>query len=452
MIPGSSLGGENSGPEGKSQKGDTGMAASVLVVDDRPEELQILKTVLASLGQRIVTCSSGQEALRLAFSEEFAVILLDARMPEMDGFETARYLRSRPKTRHTPIIFVTGLDETRENIQRGYSVGAVDCLFKPYLPEVLQCKVRFFLDLHAKKYALEQAKRKLELEIAYRKRVQAELLQGQKLQAIGQLAAGIAHEINNPTSYILSNLGTLREYLEELGDHLRDGWKVAILKSGAAEPSAAPSPRSKKLTVDEVESLLHDFDCALADCHTGAQRIQRIVKGLREFVHPDEAELRDVDLTQVLERAIELCSNELKYQVAVHRDLKPLPQVTCYPGQIEQVLVNLLVNAAQAMAEEKGDLFVEASAEEGGVTIRIRDTGPGISPENQAKLFQPFFTTKPVGKGTGLGLYVAYKIVRDHGGRIEVHSEVGKGAEFVIHIPSKRLEQDTEVAADKRAP
>jgi signal transduction histidine kinase len=450
MMPSSSPGGETGGPEGKSPKADPGGAASVLVVDDRPEELQILKTVLATLGQRIVTCSSGQEALRLAFSEEFAVILLDARMPEMDGFETARYLRSRPKTRHTPIIFVTGIDETRENIQRGYAVGAVDCLFKPYLPEVLQCKVRFFLDLHAKKNALEQAKRKLELEIAYRKRVQAELLQGQKLQAIGQLAAGIAHEINNPTSYILSNLGTVREYLEELGYHLRDGRKPTARKPEAAGGTSLTSSPDKKLSVDEMESLLRDFDSALADCHTGAQRIQRIVKGLREFVHPDEAELREVDLASVLERAIELCSNELKYQVAIHRDIRSLPEVTCYPGQIEQVFVNLLVNAAQAMAEKNGDLFVEAGPEEGGVAIRIRDTGPGISPENQARLFQPFFTTKPVGKGTGLGLYVAYKIVRDHGGRIDVQSEAGKGAEFAVHIPLKRLEQDTEALGDKR--
>ena len=174
--------------------------ANILIVDDHPDGLESLEIVLSELEETIVRASSGQEALARALGREFAVILLDVRMPEMDGFETARYLSSRPKTRHTPIIFVTGLDESALNIERGYQVGAVDCLFKPYLPEVLRSKVRFFLDLYRKSAALEEAKRSLELEMSVRKRAeaernraQAELLQGQKLQATGQLAAGIAH-------------------------------------------------------------------------------------------------------------------------------------------------------------------------------------------------------------------------------------------------------------------
>ena len=408
--------------------------ANILIADDRPESLRTVETVLSDLGETILRASSGQEALALALDHEFAVILLDVRMPDIDGFETAKFLRSRQKTRHTPIIFVTGMDESAENIERGYRVGAVDLLFKPFLPEILRSKVRFYLDLFRKNEALEEARRTLEMEIQERKRVedernraQAELLQGQKLQATGQLAAGIAHEINNPTAYILSNLGTVREYLREIGDYLRT--------EEEALPAGGTATRARKLTRQELDELLEDFESAISDCHAGAQRIQRIIRGLREFVHPDESELRKVDLAALLESALDLCANELKYDVTLHRNYQPLPPVICLPGQIEQVFVNVLVNAAQAMGGKKGELFLETRPEPDGVCISIRDTGPGISEENRAKLFLPFFTTKPVGKGTGLGLHMAYKIVRSHGGRLDIAPAQGRGAEFIIHLP-----------------
>jgi two-component system NtrC family sensor kinase len=416
--------------------------ASILVVDDRPDGRLALKNVLEDLGERIVTASSGQEALRLALGEDFAVILMDVRMPEMDGFETAEFLRSRANSRHTPILFVTGLDESRENIERGYAVGAVDLLFKPFLPEVLRSKVRFFLDLHRKSEALTLAKERLELEIVERKRMeeerdraQADLLQGQKLQATGQLAAGIAHEINNPTGYILSNLTTVREYLRDIREYIQEEIGEPLSTSTHQNSNASAPTRSKQLGKDEISFLLQDFESAIADCHSGAERIRNIVRGLREFVHPDEALLREVDLTRLLENAVALCSNELKYQATLHREFGVLPRVTCFPTQIEQVFVNLLVNAAQALGGKKGDIILRASPEAEGVVISVRDTGSGISKTNLDKIFLPFFTTKPVGKGTGLGLHVAYKIIRSHGGRIEVRSEEGQGAEFLVHLP-----------------
>jgi two-component system, NtrC family, sensor kinase len=426
--------------------------AGILVVDDRPDGLRTVSAVLAELGERIVTASSGQEALRLALDEEFAVILLDVRMPEMDGFETASFLRSRPKTRHTPIIFVTGIDENPHYIERGYAVGAVDCLFKPFLPEVLRSKVRFFLELHRKSGALERANLRLKGEIVERKRAeverdraQAELLQGQKLQAMGQLAAGIAHEVNNPTSYILSNLATVREYLKELGAHLEGTLDESIVPASGASPAAT----ARKMGKDEVRLLLQDFESALTDCQTGAERIRNIVRGLREFVHPDEALLRQVDIRRLLENSVELCRNELKYRATLHREFQEIPPVTCFPVQIEQVFVNLLVNAAEAMGEQKGDIFLRAGSDPDGVVVSVRDTGIGISKENLGKLFLPFFTTKPVGKGTGLGLHVAYKIVRAHGGRLEARSEEGKGAEFLVHLPLRPPPTPAEGTVDR---
>jgi PAS domain S-box-containing protein len=250
-----------------------------------------------------------------------------------------------------------------------------------------------------------------------RERIMAQLLQGQKLQAVGQLAAGIAHEINNPIGWILSNLGVIGEYLEDL--------QPLILS-----PQAPPRPDG----TPDPGALLKDFRAALQDCRGGAERIRDIVRNLREFSHVDEKTLRPSDLGAVVEGSIRLCWNELKYKATLHRDYGPLPIVLCYPQQIEQVLVNLLVNAAQAIPE-RGDIYVRTWAENGDAAVEIRDTGGGIAPEHLSKLFEPFFTTKPVGTGTGLGLHVAHKIVEAHEGRITVASEAGRGTQVIVRLP-----------------
>jgi signal transduction histidine kinase/CheY-like chemotaxis protein len=254
-----------------------------------------------------------------------------------------------------------------------------------------------------------------------RDRLTAQLLQGQKLQAIGQLSAGIAHEINNPVGYILSNLTALKEYLADLTRLLR------------ASLGADPGLERLRGEID-ADFMLEDFGKALEETRQGAERIRDIVRGLREFSHVDEGERVAVDLRDLVEDGLRICWNELKYKAEVKRDYGKVGPVHCYPRRVGQVFVNLLVNAAQAI-EERGEIHVSTRVVGDRAEVLVRDTGRGISKEALPRIFEPFFTTKPVGEGTGLGLHVAYKIVRAHGGEIEVTSEVGKGTAVAVRLP-----------------
>jgi signal transduction histidine kinase len=396
--------------------------SSILMVDDREDNLRLLEFILHELNCDLVRARSGREALGQLLNRDFAVILLDVRMPEMDGYETAELIRRRPRSTLTPIIFVTGNDANSDQIARAYAVGAVDLIFKPFSAEVLRAKVRTFLELFETSLRLKDEIRERERAQEERDRLGEELLQGQKLQAVGQLSAGIAHEINNPLGYLLSNMSVLEEYLEKLGQFIR----VSLQEKNAG--------RARGARDSEPEYLLEDFKTALRESRQGAERIRDIVQSLKEFSHRDEKDLKAADLNRCVEDALRLCANELKHKAEVRQDLGKLPLVWCFPQQIEQVLVNLLVNAAQAIPE-KGRIDISSRVEDERAVIRIRDSGSGIPPDQMKKLFEPFFTTKPVGKGTGLGLHVAYKIIKAHGGRIDVDSTPGVGSEFTLQVP-----------------
>jgi PAS domain S-box-containing protein len=268
-----------------------------------------------------------------------------------------------------------------------------------------------------------------------RARLSAQMLQGQKLQAIGQLSAGIAHEINNPVGYILSNLNTMGEYCQDLRRLL----KVATAAAAASEKGGDPTEPLKefrRLAADvHAEHLIADLGDVVSDCKLGGEKIRDIVRSLREFSHVDEGELRPTDLNKCLEDALRICWNELKYKAEVTKDYqKDLPLVPGYPQRLGQVFINLLVNAGQAI-DKRGRVFLSTRVEGDHAVVRVKDTGRGIAPEHLSKLFEPFFTTKEVGTGTGLGLHVAYKIVTAHRGKIEISSVVGQGTEFAVRLP-----------------
>jgi signal transduction histidine kinase len=258
---------------------------------------------------------------------------------------------------------------------------------------------------------IAQLNKTLEARVEERTRelrdTQAQLVQSEKMRSLGQLVAGVAHELNNPIGFVHANLQLLEDYVERL--------------------MRPDSDARRARTRDAIEKLL-------ARSQEGAQRVKQIVQDLRTFSRTDQAELTQVSLNEAIQRTLTLIEPRTKNGITVERDFGELPEVRCYAGQLNQVFMNLLMNACDAL-DGRGKISVRTRPSEDGVVLEFADDGPGMSPEVRSRVFEPFFTTKPVGKGTGLGLSISHGIVERHGGTMTVESEPGHGARFTIRLP-----------------
>jgi two-component system NtrC family sensor kinase len=249
---------------------------------------------------------------------------------------------------------------------------------------------------------------------------QSQLRQSEKMASIGQLAAGVAHEINNPVGFVSSNLGTLGRYAKVL---------LQVIDAGADDP------RIQKAAAElELSFIREDMQSLLDESHDGLERVRKIVANLKDFSHVDQAEWQEADLLAGLESTLSVVWHELKYKATIIRELQPLPLVRCMPAQINQVLMNLLINAAQALPE-RGDITLRSGVEGEEVWLEVADTGRGMSAETQRRMFEPFYTTKPVGQGTGLGMSLSWDIITKHGGRFDVDSTLGQGSRVRFFLP-----------------
>ena len=264
------------------------------------------------------------------------------------------------------------------------------------------------------------------------------LLHQEKLASIGQLAAGVAHEINNPMGFIMSNLTTLQGYVGSLQKYFQ---LVHENEDSAGNTQSNLCDARKKLDLDYI---LDDLQPLLAESVEGAERVRRIVLDLKDFARPDEQAMHDTDLNQLVKSTINIVRNELKYVAQLDLQLGELPRLLCHPQQINQVVSNLLVNAAHAI-EYQGVITVRTWLENRFVVFAVTDTGKGIPPELISRIFDPFFTTKEVGKGTGLGLSISYDIIKKHNGEIAVESEVGKGTTFTVKLPVDATEERSDL-------
>ncbi|MFH1494388.1 MAG: ATP-binding protein [Pseudomonadota bacterium] len=306
------------------------------------------------------------------------------------------------------------------------------------------------LELELSKQALEadiEARREIEARLQQKQEeqrnlieelhnTQGQLLQSEKMASIGQLSAGVAHEINNPIGYVYSNLGSLEKYMQDL---------FSVLATFEAAESEFPSNseslariKAHKESLD-LPFLKEDIPALMAESKEGITRVKKIVQDLKDFSHVDEAEWQWSDLHHGLDSTLNIVWNELKYKAEVVKEYGDLPEVECIPSQLNQVFMNLLVNAGHAI-ESQGTITIRSGQEGDQVWVEIADTGKGIEAAHLKRIFEPFFTTKPVGKGTGLGLSLSYGIVTNHHGRIQVESTPGLGTSFRVWLPVKQAD------------
>jgi len=284
-------------------------------------------------------------------------------------------------------------------------------------------------DLHHLNGELNQEKERLAQLVKELEATQAQLMQSERMASIGQLAAGVAHEINNPVGFVNSNLGSLQSYVMNL---------LKLLAAYEATEGSLPEAAARQIAQVKKDIdfafMCDDITELLSESLDGLKRVTRIVQDLKNFSHVDESARQMADLEAGLESTLRVVWNELKYKAEVVKEFAGLPQIMCYPFQLNQVFMNLLVNASHAIAD-KGRITIRTGFDEAQVWISVQDTGKGIAPEHLPRIFDPFFTTKPVGKGTGLGLSLSYDIVKKHGGHIDVTSAMGQGTTMTVFLP-----------------
>jgi two-component system NtrC family sensor kinase len=415
----------------------------ILIVDD---ELMVRQLFFACLSRNYIclTAANAEEALKCLEKEPCALVLLDVIMPGLNGIEFLRKIvASFPDT---SVIMVSGIDRT-QRVLDAIRLGAFDYLIKPCDLDVLELSVGRALERRALLRSARQYKLGLErhnAELANRQaeleQLQVQMVHNEKMASLGKLAAGVAHELNNPAGFIYGNMAILSEYAAGL-ERLLGCYEEAQLP---AEVAALAHTIKEEIGYDE---LIADLSSIIADCHEGAERIRDVVQNLRIFSRLDEAEFKKVDLHEGIESTVRLLSRFYSSStITLHRDYAELPMVDCYAGQLNQVWMNLLVNAAYAV-NGPGMVRIKTTLEDETVLVEISDTGSGIAPEHLNKIFDPFFTTKPVGEGTGLGLSTSFGIIKRHGGSIKVESRIGLGTTFNIAIPvhvKRRTDSDGE--------
>lgn len=404
----------------------------ILIVDDEAPVRELFATYLSDT-YSCQTAADALEALDVLSREKFALVLSDMQMPGLGGVELLRKIVERYPD--TAVIMISGVDRTQRVID-AIRVGASDYLIKPCELDVLAMCVERALERRMLLRNARRYKRDLEIrnaELASQKseliRLQAQIVQSEKMASLGLLAAGVAHELNNPAGFIYSNVDVLRDYIARLSQCLKAYDAVTL-------PAEAGARVAEIKAQADYDRIMEDLNSVLDDCYLGAERIRDVVQNLKLFSRLDEAEVKRVDLNEGLEATVRLLSRYFKQgQITVRRDYGELPPVNCFAAQLNQVWMNLLVNAAQAIGDGAGEVGIRTRCDGPSVTISIMDTGKGILPENLKKIFDPFFTTKPVGEGTGLGMSISHGIIERHGGTISVTSTPGKGTTFEITIP-----------------
>jgi two-component system, NtrC family, sensor kinase len=446
---------------------------TILVIDDSPTNLEVLYTTLADAGYEVLVEMDGISGIEQVEANPPDLILLDIMMPKIDGFETCRRLQADPLTKDIPIIFMTALSDTLEKV-KGLQLGAVDYITKPFQQDEVLARIKVQLKLRRLNIELDQQKQKLEERVKERtaelsatveelQKTQLQLVQSEKISTLGQLVAGVAHEVNNPIGFISTNLYHANQYAQDL---------IHLLKLYQQKFSKEDAEIEEVIESIDLEHILGDLPKLLSSMKLGSDRIRGIMQSLRTFSRADGVKKKAIDIHEGIETTLMILQHRLKPQtnrlpIQVIKEYGNLPPIECFPGQLNQVFMNLLANAIDALDEaftichippvdepirstesdthpqpqSSGNhvtprIFIYTAASKENLTIRIADNGMGIPESVLNNIFQAFYTTKSEGKGTGLGLSISYQIITEkHSGTLKCISSSEQGTEFIIQIP-----------------
>jgi len=412
----------------------------ILIVDDTPENIRFLSTLLVEQGYQVRKALTGKMALTAAQAIVPDLILLDINMPHMNGYETCKLLKQSEETASVPIIFLSALNDVVDKV-KAFQVGGVDFISKPFQFEEVLVRIQTHLQIQVLQSQLHLKNTQLEKALESLKQAQMQLLRKEKLSGLGQLVAGVCHEINNPISFIAGNLKPADESIQTL------------LKLIDAYQKEYPQPSlSIQVLLEEAELdfLVADLKNMMRSMRTGVDRISSIVLALRIFSRLGESDIKSTDIHECIDSTLlllhhRLAENSAMPEINIIKNYGDLPLITCHSSEMNQVFLNLLTNAIDALQQKfNTDLIsenptIQITTELNApkqILICIRDNGIGISDEVEKHLFEPFFTTKPVGQGIGLGLATSYQIVVErHKGNLNYSTNAGL-TEFVIEIPT----------------
>lgn len=391
----------------------------ILCIDDDEDVLNLLRRLLEEVSYEVRCAESAVDAPDLVVAHEPDIILLDVHMPNVDGFSACTMLKSDPRTTDVPVIFLSA-DSNPNAVSKGLRCGAVDFIAKPIQPVELMLRVGIHTRIRDQEAQLRRYSEQLETLVEERTRA---LIHADRLVSLGTLAAGTAHEINNPTSVIRGNIDTFRLYWS----------KIEPIVAARVE---VDGDRALRTVLREMPKLLDGMT-------RGTERIATIVNGLLRFGARRPAEKTSVDLAEVISETLTLVHNKLKYRITVDVDELALPLVQGSANELTQVFVNLLGNAADAIGpENSGEIRITADVTDEKVFIHVRDDGPGIPKKLEMRITEPFFTTKKVGEGTGLGLPICIGIAEDHGGRLTIRNHPDGGCIATLELPRPQRTDD----------
>ncbi|MDZ8053161.1 MAG: response regulator [Aulosira sp. ZfuVER01] len=421
----------------------------ILLVDDNPNNLKVLSEAIQGCGWKALMATDGESAIEQTEYAHPDLILLDVMMPGLDGFETCRRLKANPLTQNTPVIFMTALSDATDKV-KGLEIGAVDYITKPFQQEEVIARLKLHLKISHLTKTLEERVQERTAELSQSlqqlKQTQLQLIQSEKMSTLGQLVAGIGHEINNPVGFINGNYSHIEQYVKDL---LR---LLHLYQEKLPHPDADIEELVKEI---DLAYLTEDLPKLLASMAQGIERLKEISLSLRTFARSDMSSKVEYQIHEGINSTLMLLKHRLKGngdrpKIQVVTKYGKLPPIACYPGQLNQVFMNIIANAIDAFDDcDRNQCYPEIAAEPNTITIAtsiepqqktvticIEDNGPGMIPEVQAQIFEPSFTTKPVGKGTGLGLAISYQIIVDkHNGQINCLSSPGKGTTFIMILP-----------------